>query len=224
MTMIIPTMKNIDRHEKCVRFPVGPISAIFINKPFIRLREPLCQGHSGRNCRYAGSPGAQRRTRRVSDFGVIQGLLSPINAGAGVMSENVVTAEALEERLIANPFNNWMGLKVLKMDEDMLEIGLSWREERISNPRARNTHGGIIGALVDVAADFAIMAKHGTPVPTVDMRVDYHRAAMPGDLRAVGHVIRIGGTFSVAEASVYDGEDKLEASGRGTYFTQTRKE
>lgn len=75
-----------------------------------------------------------------------------------------------------------------------------------------------------MAAEFAIMAKHRTPVPTVDMRVDEHRAAMPGHLRAVGHVIRIGGTFLVAEASVYDGEDKLVTTGRGTYFTQTRKE
>jgi uncharacterized protein (TIGR00369 family) len=93
----------------------------------------------------------------------------------------------------------------------------------ISNPKARYTHGGIIGALIDVAADFAIAAKLGQPVPTVDMRVDYHRAAMPGDLRAVGRIVRQGGTFTVAEAHVYDGENRLIASGRGVYFTQPPK-
>lgn len=139
------------------------------------------------------------------------------------MPDNVITAEKLHERLVANPFNNWMGLKVLSLDEEKLEVGLTWREEMISNPKARYTHGGIIGSLVDVVADFALAAKLGAPVPTVDMRVDYHRAAMPGDLRAVGRVVRMGGTFSVAEAMVYDGEGKLVASGRGVYFTQPPK-
>ena len=139
------------------------------------------------------------------------------------MPENVITAEKLEERLTANPFNNWMGLKLLSLDEDKLEIGLVWREEMISNPTARVTHGGIIGALIDVAADFMIAAKVGAPVPTVDIRVDYHRAAMPGDLRAVARIIRLGSTNTVAEALVYDGDEKLIASGRGVYFTAAAK-
>jgi len=139
------------------------------------------------------------------------------------MGENVVTADKLHERLVANPFNSWMGLKVIALDEEKLEIGLTWREEMVSNPKARYTHGGVIGALIDVAADFAIAAKTGAPVPTVDMRVDYHRAAMPGDLKAVGRIVRQGGTFTVAEAHVYDGEGKLVASGRGVYFTQPPK-
>lgn len=139
------------------------------------------------------------------------------------MSENVIAAGKLQERLIANPFNAWMGLQVLNLDEEKLEIGLVWREEMISNPKARVTHGGIIGALIDVAADFMIAAKVGTPVPTVDLRIDYHRAAMPGDLRAVARIVRMGGTNSVAEALVFDGEDKLIASGRGVYFTAAAK-
>lgn len=139
------------------------------------------------------------------------------------MPDNVVTAEKLNERLVANPFNNWMGLHILSLDDDSLEIGLKWREEMVSNPRARVTHGGILGALIDVAADFMIAAKVGTPVPTVDLRVDYHRAATPGDLKAVARIVRLGTTNSVAEAVVYDGEGKLVASGRGVYFTAAAK-
>ena len=135
------------------------------------------------------------------------------------MPDNVVTQEALQERLIANKFNAWMGLKILQLGEDTIEIGMPWREEMISNPTARVTHGGILGPLVDVAADFMIAAKTGAPVPTVDMRVDYHRAAGPGDLRAVGRVIRLGSTFSTAAAEVFDADGRLIASGRGVYFT-----
>ena len=139
------------------------------------------------------------------------------------MAGNVKTAEELQVRLVANHFNEWMGLKIIDLDEEKIEITMSWREEMISNPKARVTHGGILGALVDVAADFMIAAKLGAPAPTVDMRVDYHRAASPGDLRAVGKIIRVGGTFSTAEAEVFDGDDKLVASGRGLYYTSPSK-
>ena len=139
------------------------------------------------------------------------------------MSENVIGIEKLQERLTANKFNDWMGLSITKLDEDSIEISMKWREEMISNPKARWTHGGILGALVDVTADFMIAAKLGAPAPTVDLRTDYHRAATPGDLKAVGRIIRIGRTFSTAEAEVRDSEEKLIASGRGVYYTVTPK-
>jgi uncharacterized protein (TIGR00369 family) len=139
------------------------------------------------------------------------------------MAANVITAEKLNERLVAAPFNSWMGLTVIALDEDKVEIGLKWREEMVSNPAARYTHGGILGALIDAAADFAVAAKVGAPVPTVDVRVDYHRAAKPGDLKAVARVVRLGSTNSVAEAHVFDGDGNLIASGRGVYFTAAAK-
>jgi len=138
------------------------------------------------------------------------------------MAANVVTLDKLNERLAANPFNNWMGLEAIALDEDKLEVALKWREEMVSNPAARYTHGGILAALIDAAADFAIAAKVGTPVPTVDIRIDYHRAAKPGDLKAVARVVRLGGTNSVAEAQVFDADGNLIASGRGVYFTAAK--
>ncbi len=139
------------------------------------------------------------------------------------MPDNMVDANRLEARLVANPFNAWMGLHLVSLDEEGLTLGLRWREEMISNPHARVTHGGILAALIDVAADFAIAAKVGTPVPTVDMRIDFHRAARPGDLAATAKVVRLGGTNSVAEARVHDMEGTLIASGRGVYFTAAAK-
>ena len=82
---------------------------------------------------------------------------------------------------------------------------------------------GILAAIVDVAADYAIAARLGRPVPTIDVRVDFHKAAMPGDLTARARVVRLGSQYSTAEASVYDQEGALVASGRGTYFTASPK-
>lgn len=139
------------------------------------------------------------------------------------MPDNVIPIEALQERLTASPFNDWMGLAIESLTEDEITVSMRWREEMISNPAGRYTHGGIIGAVIDTVADFMIAAKVGMPVPTVDIRIDYHRAAMPGDLTCTGRIVRLGSTNSVAEAYVHDGDGRLVASGRGTYFTAAAK-
>ena len=139
------------------------------------------------------------------------------------MAENVLTAPELEARLRSAPFNAWMDLRVLALDEDMIEIGLTWKPEMVSNTEMKVVHGGVLGALIDTAADFAIAAKLGRAVPTVDLRIDYHLPARPGGLKARARVIRLGGTLAVAEAEVFDGEGRMVASGRGTYFTASAK-
>ena len=98
------------------------------------------------------------------------------------------------------------------IDEAGIELKATWREEWVVNPDRRYTHGGILAALVDLAADWALVKRTGRGVPTVDMRVDYHAAAMPGDLVVKGRVVRGGGQFSTAEAYVYDESGKLLAS------------
>jgi uncharacterized protein (TIGR00369 family) len=55
------------------------------------------------------------------------------------------------------------------------------------------------------------------------VRVDFHKAAMPGDLTAKARIVRLGSQYSTAEASVYDHDGTLVASGRGTYFTAPPK-
>src|SRR5688572_21525439 len=134
------------------------------------------------------------------------------------MAEKTLTIDELQKLISRGPFNKWLNFTVLKVDADGIEVKAAWREEWIVNPDRRYTHGGILAAIIDVAADYAIAAQLGRPVPTVDMRVDYHKAAMPGDLTARARVIRMGANHSTAEASLYDQNGELVASGRGTYF------
>ncbi|UPY35108.1 PaaI family thioesterase [Sediminicoccus sp. KRV36] len=135
------------------------------------------------------------------------------------MSNPIPTPAEVEAMLLRGPYHQWLGLKVLAVGEGTIEIKATWREEWVVNPDRRYTHGGILAALVDLTADWALVSSTGRGVPTIDMRVDYHRAAMPGDLTCKGKVVRLGGQFSVAEASVFDGDGKLCASGRGVYLT-----
>ena len=139
------------------------------------------------------------------------------------MGEQTTGIDKLQELISRGPFNKWLNFTVLKAGEDGVEIRAAWREEWVVNPERRYTHGGILAAIIDVAADYAIAAQLGRPVPTIDIRVDYHKAAMPGDLTAKARVVRMGSQYSTAEANLYDKEGALVASGRGTYFTAPPK-
>jgi uncharacterized protein (TIGR00369 family) len=134
------------------------------------------------------------------------------------MSEEI-TIERVQELVTRGPYHQWLGLKVIAVHDDGVELKATWREEWVVNVERRYTHGGILAALVDLGADWAMVKKLGRGVPTIDLRVDYHAVALPGDLTVRGKVIRMGRQFSTAEAQVLDAEGKLLASGRGTYFT-----
>jgi len=133
------------------------------------------------------------------------------------MPENKLTKEQLQERALQAPFHQWLGLEVTGLTEEEVEFRVPWRDEFFVNVKAGYAHGGILSALIDMAADYALAAKLGRPYPTVDMRVDYHRAARVGPLIARARVVKLGSIVAVADASVYDEADNLLASGRGVY-------
>jgi len=130
-----------------------------------------------------------------------------------------LTVERVQELISRAPYHQWLGIKVIALSDDGIELKATWREEWVVNPERRYSHGGVLAALIDLGADWAMVKKTGRGVPTIDLRVDYHSAAMPGDLTVRGKVVRMGSQFSTAEAQVFDQAGKLLASGRGTYFT-----
>jgi len=134
-----------------------------------------------------------------------------------------LTKEEVEAKLQRGPYHQWLGITVDSVGEGEITLRAKWREEWVVNPDKRYTHGGILAALVDLTADWALVSKTGRGVPTIDLRVDYHRPAPPGDLRVTGKVIKFGSQFSVAEAQVFDIDNKLVASGRGVYATAAPK-
>lgn len=139
------------------------------------------------------------------------------------MSEASLTIEQVQALITRGPFHRWLGLDVLSVADGAIEIRAKWREEWVVNPDRGYTHGGILAALIDLTADWALVSRTGRGVPTIDMRVDYHRAAMPGDLVARGKLVKWGSQYAVAEAQVIDKDGALVASGRGVYLTAPPK-
>ena len=102
---------------------------------------------------------------------------------------------------------------MVAVEDDGIELTAKWREEWVVNLERHFTHGGILAALVDLGADWAMVRKAGRGVPTIDMRVDYHavaharRSHHQGQDRAHGRpVLDRGG-------AIFDAQGKLLASG-----------
>ena len=131
------------------------------------------------------------------------------------------TVENLEGVIARSPYLSWLGLKVVHLSEDAVEARATWREEWVANPQIGQTQGGVLAALVDFAANFALFHTMGRPVLTIDLRVDYHRLAKKGDLVAKGTVVRLGRQVSTCEGRIFDLEGQLLASGRGAFLTAT---
>ena len=133
------------------------------------------------------------------------------------MSE-AVDLQAVVREYVSAPFHVWLGVKIVRVAAEEVEISMPWRDEFYAQEARTYMHGGVLAAVIDLVADLAIAARIGRALPTVDMRVDYHKAMARGELRATGHVIKAGRTIVTAEARILDAAGNLSCSGRGAYL------
>lgn len=128
------------------------------------------------------------------------------------------TLAAWQQRLDVSPFQRWLGLRADDVGNGRLVVSMPWKEELVSNPNPPTVHGGILASLIDLVGLYAVLTTGNIAMATVDLRVDYHRPAAPGALRAEGSVIKLGSKVSSAETRVTAEDGKLVASGRGVYL------
>jgi len=114
----------------------------------------------------------------------------------------------------SSPFHRWLDPEIRRMDEEEVVLRVPFREEFVGDPEGSLYHGGILGAVIDAAGTFALIAATGRDWITVDMRVDYHRPAGPVELIARSRPLRIGRRLGLAEVELEDPEGRTVASGR----------
>jgi uncharacterized protein (TIGR00369 family) len=65
------------------------------------------------------------------------------------MSEEI-TLERVQALVTRAPYHQWLGLKVVALSDDGIELKATWREEWVVNPDRRYTHGGVLATLIDL--------------------------------------------------------------------------
>lgn len=118
-----------------------------------------------------------------------------------------------------SPFHRLLGLELVRAQDGDVEMRLPWRDDFRRADDSNWYHGGIISALVDIAGDYAIASKLGRWVATIDLRVDYLRPALEGELTALAHAVKVGRTVGVADVELRDAKGAVVAIGRCAYST-----
>jgi len=126
------------------------------------------------------------------------------------------------------PFNRVLGIEIESHDPHSPRLRFDMRPELIGNARRGILHGGVISAVLDVAAGFAIMlalAKDAQPgekpefpnIGTIDLRVDYLRPGRGRHFIASSRVVRMGNRIAVAHMELVNDAGELIATGGAAY-------
>src|SRR5207245_2673937 len=129
--------------------------------------------------------------------------------------KNISRAETL---LVAEPAG-WMetlGARITEAEPGRVVV------ELIAGPQHRHGGGVVQGGVVTQIADAAMgmslatLQEDGMWNTTIELKINFIRAAIEGRLRAIGRVIEMRQTLLFSEADVFDDEERLVARASST--------
>lgn len=119
------------------------------------------------------------------------------------------------------PHAQALGMSFVALSGEGAEIALPWREDLVGDPRSGVIHGGVISTLMDTCCGAAVMAHPaaGGQTATIDLRIEYLRAATPGQaIRARASCYHVTRSVAFVRAvAMDDDESRPVASATGAF-------
>ncbi|WP_170337671.1 PaaI family thioesterase [Ruegeria arenilitoris] len=124
----------------------------------------------------------------------------------------------------AIPHARALGLTLTHIGEGEAEITMPYNEDLIGDPRTGVVHGGAVSASLDTCCGAAVMSHPAAPggTATIDLRIDYMRAATPGQTittRATCYHITRNVAF-VRATAMDDEQDRPVATASGAFTVE----
>lgn len=124
--------------------------------------------------------------------------------------------ERVTESFRRQPFVNFIGGELIRVEPGAVDIALAHREELAQ--QHGYVHGGVVTAIADAAAGYAAMtlAASGSGVLTTELKVNFLRPAGEGRLEARGRVLKPGRSLTVCQTDVFEtgqGEERHVLTG-----------
>ncbi|SPF77909.1 PaaI family thioesterase [Pseudoprimorskyibacter insulae] len=122
------------------------------------------------------------------------------------------------------PHAKALGMSITEIGDGIAEITMPYDPRLVGDPKSGVIHGGAVSTLMDTTSGASVMSHPASPAgtATIDLRIDYMRAATPGQAitaRATCHHVTRSVAFVHAVAFDDDRENPV-ATGTGTFTVE----
>lgn len=107
----------------------------------------------------------------------------------------------------AIPHASALGLELTEIGDGRAVITMPYSEHLIGDPETGVIHGGAVSAMMDTCCGAAVMSHPSAPgaTATIDLRIDYMRAATPGQaVTTTAHCYHITRSVAFVRATAVD--------------------
>jgi len=124
------------------------------------------------------------------------------------------------------PHAKFLGIKFVSVEIGRAVLSLPYAEKLIGNAETKVLHGGVLTALLDQASGLAAVSSFHDmmPVATLDLRIDYMRAGVPGKtLIAEAHAYKTTKHIAFVRAIAHEGDiNDPVASSQASFMTTAK--
>lgn len=131
-----------------------------------------------------------------------------------------------EQFIAALPHSRALGMQFVSIGEGTATLALPYDTRFIGDPETKVISGGAVSALLDTCCGAAVLAHPDTPVQTatIDLRIDYMRAATPGQtIVAEAEVYHMTRSVAFLRARGFDDDRENPVATATGAFTVERK-
>ena len=134
------------------------------------------------------------------------------------------SAKIARQFIASIPHARMLGMEIEEIGDGYARIIMPYHARIVGDPKTGVIHGGAVSALMDTCGGAAVMSHPDAPAgtATIDLRIDYMRAATPGEtITAEARCTHITRNVAFVRATAVDTDrDRPVATATGAFTVE----